>query len=470
MPQKKTPVSECVRLIEESQKIAIIAPTHWNGDILTSMLALQSVIQSMKKEVFSFGPETKPFQFSYLNTDSILHSVPDKNNLIISLNTTQNRVKKLQYRTLDDCVEILIVPESGSLNETDISFRKGLFDIDLIITLGAHTKEDLGVFFEENTQLFQTTPVLNISTSSENEFFGTLNYVDIQKSSLGEMICDILLSHKETENLITPEIATFLLTGIIEQTESFLDSKTKSHTFHIASKLYNKGADHTDVINRLFKTKKFSTLRSWGDILETLNTDPIHKIAWSTLSHNTIQNYNGNRESIDEINQILLPYIRDIEISILFLETKNTTHISLQSQSPSLDTQKLNMFLGGKGISQKNGLMFIIENKKINDIHDQFLRLITEYQKQRHNIDKAIPLTPAVVEEKKVPTMPKNKTPEIPQPTTPKAPVSIPFEVLPAQKESSTDTQREKTEPIVQSLKTNKPSDTSNPTLPDWLR
>jgi nanoRNase/pAp phosphatase (c-di-AMP/oligoRNAs hydrolase) len=418
-------------LFDSSKKILLIAPSHWEGDHITALLALQSVFQSLQKEVLAIGPSDKPFAFSSLDTSSVLTDLPESQNFIISLDTTKNKTQKIKYRTTETSVEILVIPESGSFSESDVSIRKGISDLDLIVTLGADNLEDLGPVFDAHATIFTNTPIVNFSISANNEFFGTFNIVDANKSSLCEIIFEFLNTHEDFAKTITPDIATLLLTGIIDNTSRFLDPKTKKSSFYAASQLYSLEADQDSIIERLFKQKKLSTLKAWGEILKNLEIDPVHKLSWTSINQDEFQATQSTPEEVSSLNDELLRHVKNTDLSVFFIEQEGSIRIQIRSNNAHVHFENLNAFLGGNGKLHKNGLDFVISDKKTIEIEYDFLKLLLDYQNEQLGLDPNTPLqkmnvfqTVATDVEKTTASAPLSQN------KVPKAPQVIPFELF----------------------------------------
>ena len=96
--------------------------------------------------------------------------------------------------------------------------RRAKDKYDLIITVDSPDLESLGKLFEENTDFFYNTPIINIDHSSDNENYGQINHVDLTASSTAELIFNMFEEYDM--KMINEDIATCLLTGIFTATDS----------------------------------------------------------------------------------------------------------------------------------------------------------------------------------------------------------------------------------------------------------
>lgn len=138
-------------------------------------------------------------------------------------------------------------------------------DFDLIISVDCGAKH-LVKFGDTKPEIFSgEKPFINIDHHSSNEFFGTINIVDVNACAA----CFILYEFfKFCDWKITIDIATALLHGIYFDTGSLMHSNTTSEVLMVAGELVAKGADFKRIAKELFRTTEISKLRLWGRILE----------------------------------------------------------------------------------------------------------------------------------------------------------------------------------------------------------
>jgi phosphoesterase RecJ-like protein len=124
----------------------------------------------------------------------------------------------------------------------------------------------VGKYPEMYTDIFQTTPIVNIDHHNGNKMFGTYNLVDTKSSSTCELVYDLM---EKNENKITVQVATLLLFGIIRDTNCFKNS-IRPHTFEVTSKLIALQAEYEKIIFYSYKSEKLNYLQLYGYVLENL--------------------------------------------------------------------------------------------------------------------------------------------------------------------------------------------------------
>ena len=279
-------------LLEKSQKILLLTHAKADCDGLGSALASYLVLKELGKDVTIATNDPAPENLNFLpSVDILQNSLAGSADFIITVDTAKTSIDKIKYNVEGDKVNIVITPKSGSFSENDVSFVHGKNKYDLIFVLDTGNLEHLGPIYDRNIEMFYETPVINIDHHSSNTDFGHVNLVDATAASATEILYKYLayLEKKYDKKLITEDVATLLLAGIITDTGSFQHANTSPRSMETASKLLDLGARQQEIIKNIYKTKKLSTLKLWGIILSKIQVDPVHRIVWSTISKEDFQ-------------------------------------------------------------------------------------------------------------------------------------------------------------------------------------
>lgn len=103
----------------------------------------------------------------------------------------------------------------------------------------------------------------------KNPLFGTaLNFLVGDASSTCEIITHLALAMGWT---INPDVATCLLTGVYTDTGGLLHSNTTPQVYRTVAELARHGGRRQEVVTKVFRTSKLSTLRLWGRVLEKIS-------------------------------------------------------------------------------------------------------------------------------------------------------------------------------------------------------
>lgn len=178
-----------------------------------------------------------------------------------------------------------------------------------------------------------------------NEKFGKINLIEAEASSCAEII------YKFFEDLnfeVNKHIANLLLMGIIGDTGGFQFSNNPS-TFEIVSKLIHKGADNLDIINKLFRTKKFEQLKVWGEFLVRLNFEKRFNFVWTAIPFEVYERYGFPPKANSHVATMFSNIVEGTKFGIVMIEKeKKVLDVSLRSRN-NFDVSKLGEILGGGG-------------------------------------------------------------------------------------------------------------------------
>ena len=320
-----TPNQQIFELIKNSQKILIVFKKNFTGDALASSLAIFLLLKKLNKQADIVCHNfIIPQNYAFLpEIDKIKSEIKGLKRFIISLEIKDNKIKDFSYDIKNEKLNIYLTPEKGTLDEEKINFKAGDYKYDLIITIDTDDLESLGEIHEQNTDFFYNTPIINIDHNPENEQYGQINLVELTKTSIAEMLFDLIENYDL--KLIDSEIATCLLAGMIAKTKSFRSSNVTPRVLNVASQLILNGAERDLIIQNLYRTKSINILKLWGKVLARLKNDSQYKMAWSYLQQKDFIELNLQNPNLTELIEELIANAPEAEIIILFYENQKKT-------------------------------------------------------------------------------------------------------------------------------------------------
>lgn len=116
------------------------------------------------------------------------------------------------------------------------------------------------------------------------------------------------------------QIATFLLTGLITDTNSFFNTNSSSKALQTAGELMTYKPRHQDIIINLFKKKPYPRIKLWGNILEGLKDIEGGKIVWNTVPKSTFIQTQTTDKDISGLIDEFLTTIEGLEVAFLLYE------------------------------------------------------------------------------------------------------------------------------------------------------
>lgn len=377
-----SPKQQIVDLIGKSKQILLLTHINPDGDAIGSILAFLQALKKLGKKVTVVLPQPLPKLYSFLpNIEDIKKEFSGTKDFIISLDCSQTDVNKLGYKYLKDeqKLNIVVNPKSGNFSPQDISFSYGNTKYDLIFVLDSPDLDRLGPLYDNNSELFYETPIINIDHHSGNDHFGKVNWVDLTATSTSEILVALFESLGRGKSLLDANIATSLLTGIITDTASFQNTNTTPKSLTVAAQLVAAGARQQEIVQRIYKTKSLSTLQLWGLILSRISLEP-ERFVWSVAEQQDFVSIGAQEEETGGVIDDLLKTAPDIDFALLLSEKHDGVRANLRAAKPNVDVAKIAALFGGGGHTQAAG--FQLSEKKLTDVQDEIISKIKTYQQQ----------------------------------------------------------------------------------------
>jgi phosphoesterase RecJ-like protein len=254
---------------------------------------------------------------------------------VIELDASKTKVDELTYEMKDEKLFVYLSPKKGFWNGNDVRTTSSGYKYDLIICIGSPDYESCAHLYQENTDFFFRTPVINIDHTPENEHYGQINVVDMTASACGEVCHDLIESIEP--GLIDEDIATAFLTGMIAKTKSFKTKNVTPKTLQTASKLMAKGANREHIVQNLYRTRSVSTLRLWGRALARLKTDEASHVVWTLLSQQDFLHAGAEEQDLHDVIDELLSSSPHARVVVLLYENAEHKIVGIVRTERPLD-------------------------------------------------------------------------------------------------------------------------------------
>ena len=408
-----SPKQQVTELIRKFHKILLVTHARPDGDALGSLLAVQQVLSALGKEATAVVTDPVPDMLAFMpGTDVLASEVEGGGDFVISLDTTRTPVDKLKYNTSEGKLNIIVSPKQGSFSESDVSFSAAGSAFDLIIVLDAPDLDRIGSFYEQNPDLFYETPVVNIDHHPSNDYFGAVNLVDLTATSTSEILVGVI--EALGDSLMTEDVATCLLTGLITDTGSFQNSNTTPKSLTVSAQLVAAGARQQEIIQHVYKTKPLSTLRLWGRALTKLQYDAELKIVWSSLSRADFAETGGTATEAKQVIDALMSSAPDAEIIVLLREDEGKVDGSVRTVK-GVDATKIVAQWNGGGHTGAAG--FDVAGS-LEENESKVIEQIKRWQSERlGRKGQSPPARPVVRQNAPAPVRPAQTPPVQPPPT-----------------------------------------------------
>lgn len=313
-------IQQALAVINRSKSIALLVTEKPSVDSFCSMMALSLAIQQL--------PDIEVHCISSAHVLPELQFLPGSSQVLTSPKTHPTLVIDIAGITAVDGIREEHINGGMRLHvalQDHVDLTKDLVEThvrqlpyDAAILFGTADLADLGETFTNHADFFYNTPIINIDHKPTNEYFGTINMVDITASSIAEITHELILAiHPEH---IGTDIATSLYAGIVGATESFQKPSTTPHAFQLAAELMKDGAQTDIVIQHLVKTKPLSLLKLAGRTYARLRHDEHGHLFWSILRSSDFTESDATPEHLPLVMHELTNNISGYNAAFILLE------------------------------------------------------------------------------------------------------------------------------------------------------
>ena len=266
---------ELQSFINRSRKLIITTHLNPDGDAIGSEIAMATYLQHLGKDVIIVNSDRIPDYFRFLAQN-------------IKVSQYDQHQHDALIRACDGCFVV------------DTSEWKRLGEIS------------------NSLKTFQI-PIFCLDHHLESTKLSEASIIDDTASCTGELIYDFL---SDTRAQFTIEIVDALYTCVLTDTGSFKFSNTSPKTHQMAANLLAKGARFQHIFSEIYESD--SKARSWlkGHLLASMKFDHNDKLAWFVLSQDLLRRTGAEEWEAEGFSE-LPRFVKGIEISVMFTETKN---------------------------------------------------------------------------------------------------------------------------------------------------
>lgn len=335
--------------VNESKNILITFKKDFSGDALASASALSQLLEkSGKKTEIVCDGFVLPKNFQFIpKVKEIKSAIKNLRKFVISLDISQTKVDEFNYSVNGDKLDIIITPKEGAFSPEHVSAKQSKFMYDLIFVLDSSDLESLGRIYDDNTEFFYQTPIINIDHSPSNEHFGQINLVEITATSTAEILFNLFEDFGS--ELMDENIGTSILAGLFSSTRSFKTSKVTPKALNTASQLVSLGAKRDEIVKYLYQTKSLNTLKLWGRALARIKNDENSKLVWTILKKEDFQNTQTSEEHLLEVIDELISNMPGLEIIVLIYQNSEHDVKTLVRAERNIDAQKITKRFNSQG-------------------------------------------------------------------------------------------------------------------------
>lgn len=264
------------------------------------------------------------------------HTRPDGDAIgsSLALSLVLRKMGKSAEVILGDCVPVIYRPLPHSDRIIHSSCVNGRYDAAIILECDSVVRTRL--------QGLEEHFLINIDHHATSKPFADVNWIDPSACAVAEMVFRLA---QAAGVKVTPEIATCLYTAVLTDTGSFSYSSTNAHTFDLAKRLVEHGADPARIAHNVYFSSPTSKMRLLGAALSSLCREGT--LAWMSITRDDMDRCGALEEDCEGLVNYALG-IAGVEVAAFFRETGGErVRVSLRSKGAVNVSEMAEKFGGG---------------------------------------------------------------------------------------------------------------------------
>ncbi len=290
------PIHEIRHLLERSRRVLVASHIDPDGDAIGTQLAFGAFLRHLGKEVYLVREAEAPAKYRFL--------------------TGVDQIRPFDEFTTDFAVDTAVVLECPTIDRVG---RAACF-------------------------LTGEVQILNIDHHYDSGSFGTVNWIDPTKSSVGEMAFELF---DEYGYAFPGEVAEHLYTAILTDTGRFRFPSTSPRTMEIVGRLIGAGANPKKITDDVYFRLSAPTMKLMGRVLSTIEFHDGDTICLLSLTKQMLDETGADLSDSDGLVDFAM-FCDTVEIGGLLKENNGRTRVSLRSRD-SINIADVAAEYGGGG-------------------------------------------------------------------------------------------------------------------------
>lgn len=269
---------QIVEKIKDSSTILVTVGKNPTVDELSAALGLTLLLNKLNKHATSVVSGEIPAAIEFLEPGKTFENTVDSlRDFIIALD--KEKADHLRYKVEGDVVKIFITPYRTTINETDLDFSQGDYNVELVLALGVKDEAHLDTALESHGRILHDATVATLTSGDNISDLGSLSWHESGASSISEMLVSLSEALKADKPLLDEQVSTAFLTGIVAATDRFSNSKTSSKVMTMAAQLMAAGANQQLIAAKLSDAHAISSVSD-----DTANDDGTTNLSEDTTT------------------------------------------------------------------------------------------------------------------------------------------------------------------------------------------
>lgn len=236
------------------------------------------------------------------------HTRPDGDAIgsTLALAEVLRRMGKGAEIVLGDAVPVIYKPLPFAETIRHASQVNGRYDAAIILECDSVVRTRL--------QGLENHFLINIDHHATSKPFANVNWIDPGACAVAEMVFRLA---QAAAVKITPEIATCLYTAVLTDTGAFGYAPTNAHTFELAQRLVEHGADPVRVAQSVYFSTPITKMRLLGVALCGLHREGA--MTWMSVTRDDMERCGAIEEDCEGLVNYALG-IAGVEVAVFFRE------------------------------------------------------------------------------------------------------------------------------------------------------
>jgi len=255
LPQVPSPAGsntkqQVAEQLKTATNVLVTVSNNPSVDQLAAAIGFTLVLNKLGKHATAVFSGEVPSTIEFLQPEKTIEKNTDSlRDFIIALDKA--KADKLRYKVEDKFVKIFITPYHTSLNEKDLEFSQGDFNIDVVVALGVKKQQEIDQAITAHGRILHDATVISVNHQPGADI-GMINLNEPNASSLSELMVGLSeLLKSDDREVFDEQIATAFLSGIVAETERFSSQKTTPQTMSTAARLMKAGANQQLIATKL---------------------------------------------------------------------------------------------------------------------------------------------------------------------------------------------------------------------------
>ncbi len=236
------------------------------------------------------------------------------------------------------------LPNSDKIEEYDGDVSK-IESADLIIVLDLNDFKRLKKFGEDMSKV-KAKKIL-VDHHSDPKSKPDVLISDPEATSTGELVYRLI--SMDPDAVIDKDIASCLYAAILTDTGSFRFPRTDSETHRIISDLIEKGADPSEIYEKIYNRRPLRVIKLIGEAFASAETRLEGALCFMSITRESLRKAQAFDEDVEDIAEHTVT-IDGVKIGVLLSENSKTDEIRISFRSKeNIEARKLAVKFGGGG-------------------------------------------------------------------------------------------------------------------------